>query len=722
VRLRDVLRERPLWLLAALVLLLFRKPLTTETFFFRDLYLLFYPKKLYFIESIRAGHVPLWDPLTNGGQPFLTNPANTAFHPSNALYVVLPPLVAFNLILVLHFVFCAAAAYCLARLVGLSQPAAFTTGAVFALCGYTLSAANLMPLLFGLPWVPTTIALLHRALERRRSLVPAAIAAAMPLFSAAAELTAILFVTIIVWVAATPYDLRPRAKAAAAGIVILFAAGLSLVQTLPATAVIAQSARSRARSYEAFTTWSVHPLRLGELAIPRLLGPTHTLNDADYWGRNLESQGFPYILSIYFGLPALLLAAAGARRRPALAILALAAVLLSLGSHLPGFRLIYELPLVSIFRYPVKALLAAILPIALLAGYGLETFADRRRVSLMLAAACAVGAVIASKNPLLMLSFVHAALAALAIGLAARWRRAAVAAVVVADLFVAGTSVNTFGPRELFDPPPLADEVRRAVEGGRFWSAKRDSITLNAPSNDIFWLARWQVATLNGYTAAMFGIPVLYHVDYDGLAPRRISALSEVIDKLPADRRQALLDRGDVRVFATMAGQMVQLHRNPTAAPARFVSSVEVVAGEEAAAKRILQAPDLGRVILESRPAAVGNCGRAGVLMHQRVADEARYTVDAPCAGYVVFADARYGGWTARVDGRPADIVSADYAFSAVAVGPGRHVIEKRYRPQRLIAGAAGSLIALLLLLPVSRLWRAGVPPASRRTSRPAVP
>lgn len=697
MRLRDALRERPLWLLIALILLLFRVPLTTGTFFFRDLYLLFYPKKLFLVASLRAGHLPLWDPLTNGGQPFLTNPANTAFHPSNLLYFALPPLVAFNVILVLHFVFCAVAAYWLARSVGLSQPAAFTTGAVFALCGYTLSTANLMPLLFGLPWLPTTIALLHRALSQKRSLVPAAIAAAMPLFSAAAELTAILFLTILVWAAFTSYDLAPRAKAAAAAIVIVFAIGLSLLQTLPATAVIEQSSRSRRRSYEAFTSWSVHPIRLGELAVPRLLGPTNTLNDADYWGRDLESQGFPYILSLYFGIPTLLLAAAGARRRPALAILALAAVLLSLGSHLPGFRLIYELPLVSIFRYPVKALLAAILPIALLAGYGLETFHDRRRVSFVLAALCAIGAVITAHNTLLALSFVHAAVAAAAIGGAARWRREAIAAVVVADLFIAGMSVNTFAPRELFDRPPLADAV---AHGGRFWAAERE-VVLNAPANDIFWLARWQIETLNGYTAALFGIPVVYHVDYDGLAPKRIAALADVINRLPPEARQGLLDRADVRVFATMSNQTVQLHRSPNAAPARFVSSVEVVAGEEAAAKRILQAPPLARVILESPPAAVGNCGGAPVAVQGT-----RYTVDAPCAGYLVFAQAKYGGWTARVDGRPAEIVPADYAFSAVAVGAGKHAVELRYRPQRLVAGAAGSLAALLLLLPASALWR----------------
>ncbi|MBV9495905.1 MAG: YfhO family protein [Acidobacteria bacterium] len=679
--------------------MLFRKPLTTGTFFFRDLYLLFYPKKLFFAESLRAGHMPLWDPFTNGGQPYLVNPANTALHPSNVLYLVLDPLTAFNWILVLHFVFAAIAAYWLARSIGLSQPAAFASGAIFSLCGYTLSTANLMPLLFGLPWIPTTIALLHRALAQKRSLVPAAISAAMPLFCAAAEMEAMLFATIVVWIAFTPYDLTRRAKAVAASIVIVFAVGLSLVATLPATAVIEQSARSGKRSYDAFTTWSVHPLRLGELVVPHAFGPTNTLNDADYWGRNFESEGFPYILSIYFGIPALLLAAAGARRRPALAVLALAGIVLALGKYLPGFRLVYELPLVATFRFPIKAVIAAILPIALLAGFGLETFLDRRRISWVIAGLCAIGVGIAAmKNPPLALCFVHAMLAAIGVAIAVRnekWRAPALAAIVACDLAVASIGVNTFGPRELFDRPPLADAVSQAIDGERFWSPKRD-IVLDAPTNDIYWLARWQLATLNEYCAGTFGIPVIFHVDYDGLAPKRIGALEAIVAALPPDRQQPILDRADVRVFATMADQKVQLHRNPTAAAARFVSSVERVSGEGEAAKRLLRKPTA--LILESAPASVANCGEAPVVV-QRVSDEkVRYQVDAPCDGYVAFADTKYNGWTALVDGQLVDIVPADYAFSAVPVKAGRHAIEREYRPQRLMAGAAGSLIALVLL------------------------
>src|SRR5712692_6121345 len=171
---RDIVRERGLWPLTGLVAALFWRPLTFKTFFFRDLYLLIYPKKLFFATAIRSGELPLWDPYTSGGQPYLASPGNFAFHPTNLLYLVLPPIVAFNWIMVLHVAACAVFAYWLARTIQLSQPAAFVTGAVFALSGFALSTLNLMPWLLGLPWIPLTIGLLHRALRDGRSVAPAA--------------------------------------------------------------------------------------------------------------------------------------------------------------------------------------------------------------------------------------------------------------------------------------------------------------------------------------------------------------------------------------------------------------------------------------------------------------------------------------------------------------------------------------------------------------------
>lgn len=748
MRLRDLPRDRGAWGLVLIALGMFYRPLAFETFYFRDLYLLFYPKRL----LMTGGGFPLWDPFTNGGLPFLTLPSNFAFHPSNVLYLVLPTLFAFNLVLVLHVMFCAVAAYWTARVARLSMPAAFVAGAVFAFCGYTLSTASLMPLLLGLPWIPMTVGLAHRALRDGRSIVPAAFAAAMPLFGAAVELTAMLFAVLAVWIAFARIAAPPRRRAIAFAIVAVGAAGLSLVVTLPASSVIAQSVRGERRSYESFSSWSVSPLRLPELAIPRYLGDTDTLRETRYWGRSLETGRFPYILSLYLGIPTLLLAFAGAWRRDGeipcrpLAVLSLLALTLSLGRHLPGFRAMYEqIPALGMFRYPVKAQLAMLFPVAILAACGVEVVrASQRRIAAIVAVAVGLVGIAAALFPSafgfsavpdrsLVISFAHAMLVTIALVFAIR-NKWALAAVVAADLAIAGYSVNTYAARELFDEPPAAAAVRQATGGLRFYASERPKV-LRAQGDSWRYLAEWNLSTLDDYNAATFGIPVVYHTDYDGLAPARIAHLASLMPSLRWEQRRGLLDRAGVRAFLTTATlpmpeiaridtprEPLHLYANPTAAPARFVGRVTLAHDPDDAILRVINSGDLSTAIVET-PVPVDNCGTAPVRLISRTLHSARYEVDAPCRGLVVFAENHYDGWRATVDGRETPHTRADYAFTAVAVGPGRHTIERRYFPPRLVGGAVGTVaaaLALLLLIILSR--RDGEGSRVTPTSDPATP
>jgi hypothetical protein len=749
MRLRDLYRDRIVWLFTALTLGYFFRPLTTETFYFRDLYRLFYAKKLFLSQCIRAGIVPLWDPLTAGGQPYLATPSNFFFHPSNLLYAILPPLEAFNVVLVLHVLVCALAAYWLARVVGLPLFAAAITGGVFAFSGYTLSTANLTPLLLGMPWIPLTLGLTHRALRDKRSIAPACIAAAMPLYSAAAELSAMLFATLIVWVLAARLPSSKRARGAAAAIVIGFAIALSLMQTLPALSVIRQSSRSEKRSYETFAEWSVNPRRLPELVVPRFFGETNTLSETGYWGRPLETLGFPYILSIYVGFPALLLACIGACKRldvevptRALAGLAAAGLLFSLGGHLPFFRFVYDhVPLIGIFRYPVKAQIIALLPIALLAGCGAHNLECGGRAAVAVAwpphsrslaigfafVACLLAIGVAFSSPfatsfahafsfaplgaaqraLLARSLVHATLAALALALARR--PVALATVVLCDLAIAGFSVNHYAPRAIFDEPPIAAAVRRVIGDGRFYSPERKTV-LAAPADDLMWLARWQLATLDGYNAALFGIPVIYHKDYDGLAPKQVAKLSAALERMTWEERRPWLNAGAVRAFITTdvvpgyqelgsmptPGGRLRLYLNPSASSERFEPRHPERSRGTRARGGEMSAPST-----HSGPSTT--LGMTGVLTVRRSNDDAAYEVDAPADGLVIFSEPHYEGWTATVDAKPVPHRRADYAFTAVPVERGHHVIERRYWPPLLNAGIAATFAAAILLAFVSR-------------------
>src|ERR1039458_6971884 len=72
---------------------------------------------------------------------------------------------------------------------------------------------------------------------------------------------------------------------------------------------------------------------------------------------------------------------------------------------------------------------------------------------------------------------------------------------------------------------------------------------------------------------------------------------------------------------------------------------------------------------------------------------------EAPTASLVVIAQAYYPAWKAYVDGRPARIWRANYAFQAVEVPAGSHHLQLLYEDKRLLMGAALSSLGVLACL-----------------------
>jgi uncharacterized membrane protein YfhO len=79
---------------------------------------------------------------------------------------------------------------------------------------------------------------------------------------------------------------------------------------------------------------------------------------------------------------------------------------------------------------------------------------------------------------------------------------------------------------------------------------------------------------------------------------------------------------------------------------------------------------------------------------------------DTPAAGLMVVSEAFYPGWRATVDGAPAPLLRADYAFRGVALAPGHHRVELDYRSRATEAGLALSALGLLALWALGRAPR----------------
>ncbi|HOQ88971.1 MAG TPA: YfhO family protein, partial [Candidatus Hydrogenedentes bacterium] len=154
----------------------------------------------------------------------------------------------------------------------------------------------------------------------------------------------------------------------------------------------------------------------------------------------------------------------------------------------------------------------------------------------------------------------------------------------------------------------------------------------------------------------------------------------------------------------------LELLRNPKVLPwARLVFEVEEMPDPESQYLR-MKDPGFnpGQVALVERlpegwggrngPESSGT-GSARVL---------RYTmntvlVEAECTApaILVTADAWFPGWKAWIDGRPTDTFPAYALFRSVALAPGKHLVEFRYRPASFLAGVSVTLITALVLVAV---------------------
>ncbi|HKP37215.1 MAG TPA: YfhO family protein [Pyrinomonadaceae bacterium] len=81
---------------------------------------------------------------------------------------------------------------------------------------------------------------------------------------------------------------------------------------------------------------------------------------------------------------------------------------------------------------------------------------------------------------------------------------------------------------------------------------------------------------------------------------------------------------------------------------------------------------------------------------------------DSAAAAFLVTSDSYYPGWQVSVDGQPAKLHRANYAFRGVVVPAGKHLVRFEYRPRLfylgvLLSAASGMVICGFVLVPVFR-------------------
>lgn len=687
-------------LVAAVLVVFWRAALGLGVFIEGDCGVQFQPWNHILHQALRAGRLPLWSPLMYCGYPFAGEGQTEVFYPPTLVISrLLPSVPAIAWILICHLSIAAIGMYALARVLGHRPFAAWLGALVFGLSGFLFSHLHYIGMMSALPWVPWLILGAERAV--RGPLLPGAALAAgawgmiglaghpPTLFYASFAALFWLAWRAIAWRRAVPGATR-RALAAFA---IIFTLGplLAAVQLLPTLELARNSMRALAAGQlEFIAASSLLPKHLLGLVAPNWQG-SPLLGQQEY--------------VCYLGLVPLALAVIGAadRRGRLPLVLALCAIILALAKGNPIYGVLRFVPGFSFFRAAARFLLLFTFGAALLVPLGWERLSrwrlfapGRRRTAL------AVGVVVLS----------------------------------VADLVVFDWSVLPLAsPSVYHDPGPLA----QALLADPTWYR----VTVRAPVvSDPRWVPREgdrlnpdgyivQRQSLVADVTASLGISkVEGYVSF--IAPRTSAFLDAAFGLATQERNPALLSLVGVRYAVDTEDGFgfgraldatygpLRIFKNDEALPRAFVVGTalaardlrEALAGAVTVA-RMNRLRDVAVVEGCDNPAALpaaATTPRARITVAEPRPERASITVDSDRAGLLVFNERADAGWIARLDGRPAPVLTADGFLLATPVPAGRHRVQFLYTPPLFPLGRALTGLAALLWIALMawsyRAWR----------------
>jgi hypothetical protein len=727
--------------------------------FFRDLSSFYAPWYAFASEALHHGLWPLWNPTVNAGEPFLLA------YPVDLLLIRIGGWRAMlGVGQALHLLIALVGTTFLARRLGIGTAGAWLAGAAYGLGGFLLSLVDLGFLYQSAAWAPWVIAAYLGALRRPTPRRLAALAALVALQTSTLGAEVILQTAFVALVLGYEPERRQAWRMLrVGGSAALLATLLAAPALLGTRALVEGSSRAAGFSGRQLVAFSLHPVVLLEALLPRWLGDVHAFSDADYWGRAFFPQGFPYFVTLYLGVPVLLLAAQ-ARRPRRLWALAVLGLVLATGAYGPLVDLVgVGLPL----RGPQKFFFLTHLALALLAGFGLdrrerEPLSGRRRAwpllpGLMLLA-LTIGLHVAPEGLRSLASRAVAALSDPRAGLAARstwpgaWlptgvlalgaglalarggrgvRLAAVAAAI--DLMTVNANVCPLAPASFYELRPELVSFFRPLHGedrGRVYSygvaqtpgLRFEPLMARAPSD--VWLYYLDRQALLPATPALDGLDGAFDLDRVGwAAPGSTFTAAEAVPErfrecYPRLRgaavRWIISFRELPKDLAIPHGELklpeieppLQLYELRGALPrAYYVPDHEVVRDPARVARRLAEPGfDPARtVLLEVTPpplrAVAAGAGAQTSVRYEPV-DAHTVRISARTPpGLIVVLDGYDPAWTAEDATGPVPLLRANGRYRVLPTPGGERHFTLRYRPRWRAPALAITALGGLLVL-----------------------
>lgn len=720
----------------------------------------FYAFAQYKATRLQNHELPLWNPYTFAGHPFLADIQSAVFYPLSLLTVLLTSSTGFSYRALewealAHYPLVAIFTYLLARRLTRSRAGGLTSAIVFTFSSYLTSYPPLqLAILETVVWLPLIWLLLDVAADRLAAganaaasrwmvvaalILGGALLAGHPQSGMLVAYASLAYGLYRLW--PRPLAWRQTAWRQTLGLLALFGAiglGTAAVQVIPSGEFLVRSTRSGLGFEElgrGFTTYDllqlIYPqiggqfpalyvgiLPLG-LIILALLVVRHDRDEPEQARSNITFLGWGLLL----------------------------ATLISFGASMGLYFVAYLfVPGWKLFRGQERTVVWFVFAAALLSGYGAAWLSRRWAAQKAGAAPVQPASWLGQRLPgmfgtpekNLASGFVLGSVAALAMALVfwvgylggrdPLWGFTAASLALALFLLLSSAAVRsgrialvlavialdvfTYNPSHHAGPTGQAD-----LEQYRTF--------LSAPvaDTDMFRVANEYVLPPN------YGL--LYRLeDLGGASPLQLAAYQQFLKQVPAPRAWWLLNvkyvltwRGTLDVPAERIAEMTGPESKPMyvyqlsqpGPRAWLADQVVVAAGREQAWQR-LAAPEFDpvrQVVLPVQPDGIGAAAACGgqITWQERTPERLTLQVatEQPCV--LVLSELDYPGWQAKVDGAPAPILPANGILRAITLAPGSHQVSFVYRPSSIRWGGLISLLTIGLALAwLATGWRARRP------------
>jgi hypothetical protein len=712
----------------------------------------FLPFSQFFQREVLAGRLPIWNPHTYAGHPFLADVQAAVFYPVGDLLLLATlwateagaRLYFLQVEAVLHIVLAGFFTYLLVRDLTGSRGAAFLAGAVFAFSGYLTGYPPVqLAVLRTAIWLPLLLWTLLRATAqpgRWGWWIAAGVATAVMwlaghpqtfLFAGYAAGAWLILLLVLAW-RRTRRWLALLAGVALAGVVAL---GLAAAQLLPSLEYVGLSVRADT-SY-AFVSGGFPLQDTWQLILPGVL----TFYSPLYVG--VAALGLAVVA--IFGQRAMANVqdtATGAPGRGGVWFfcgVTLFALLASYGDNGPLYPLLYRVaPGWNLFRGQERAAYLVAFGLSVLAGYGAALAPTLRQRTRARIATVYAGAIIGGVYAFGLLwqlpgrttmgqwryLLLAAATIALATGFAMllRWpgwsdrRSALLAALAIGNLFVVniGTNLGDFDPVRKTLPPPEVAALQAAV-------AETATANLGVPGRVYNEFRVYEDYAMRAEVE-----------DVWGASPLRLARYAALFDAFPLDRmwrltgvdhvltwRRELFAPSTLLAEFPQAADTTYLHRLAEPNPRAWLVG-RVRTADDATAAQLLadHTFDLEQVALLPGAASAEVAGAAStgaVTLTQLAPGHVRVAVESEAGGLLLVAENWLPGWVveqAACGGAPCPAgvwpaanlpylapVRADLTLVGVPVPAGAVAFDLVYRPDSVRDGLWISGVVLALLL-----------------------